>query len=110
MNLQALRRIQAEVKIPLVVHGGTGFPAESAAEVIALGVAKFNFGTALKQAYLSVIREKLEEYHEPMNPHLFLGMGGEQDILMAGREAVKLKAKELIMAYGFAGKPRKVLN
>lgn len=110
VNIQALREIQAEVKIPLVVHGGTGFPAESAAEVIALGVAKFNFGTALKQVYLSVIREKLEGYREPMNPHLFLGMGGEQDVFVAAREAVKLKVKELISAYGFAGKPRRVLG
>jgi hypothetical protein len=31
-------------------------------------------------------------------------MGGPQDILVAGREAVKRKARELIQAYGYAGK------
>jgi fructose-bisphosphate aldolase, class II len=104
VNIEALREIQAAVQVPLVVHGGTGFPSESAADVIALGVAKFNFGTALKQTYLAAVREKLAAYREPMNPHLFLGMGGPEDVMMAGREAVKSKVKELIRDFGFAGK------
>ena len=104
VDLEALRRIQAEITIPLVVHGGTSFPPEYAGAVISLGVAKFNFGTVLKQAYLAAIRNKLAGYHEPMNPHVFLGVGGEQDIMAAGRGAVKLKVKELIRVYGFAGK------
>ena len=39
-----------------------------------------------------------------MNPHLFLGMGGAEDLMVAGKEAVKRKCKELIQQYGFAGK------
>ena len=107
VDLEALRRIREAVDVPLVVHGGTGFPAESAARVIELGVTKFNFGTTLKQAYLAAVREKMADYHEPMNPHLFLGMGGPEDIMVAGREAVKVRVKELIQQYGFAGKPTK---
>jgi fructose-bisphosphate aldolase class II len=105
VDLEALRRIREAVDVPLVVHGGTGFPPESAADVIGLGVTKFNFGTTLKQAYLAALRDKMAAYHEPMNPHPFLGMGGPEDILVAGREAVKTRVKELIQQYGFAGKP-----
>lgn len=104
IDIDSLRRIHAEVSVPLVIHGGTGFPAEQAGVTISLGVAKFNFGTNLKQAYLAAVREKLAAYQEPMSPHEFLGMGGPQDILVAGREAVKRKARELIKAYGYAGK------
>jgi ketose-bisphosphate aldolase len=107
VDFEALRRIREVVDVPLVVHGGTGFPAECAAEVIRLGVTKFNFGTTLKQAYLAAVREKMAAYHEPMNPHPFLGMGGPEDIMVAGREAVKKRVKELIMQYGYAGKPAK---
>ena len=71
---------------------------------VRLGVAKVNFGTGLKQAYLAAVREKLAKYQEPMSPHPFIGMGGEDDILVAGREAVKLKCQELLRAYGSAGK------
>jgi fructose-bisphosphate aldolase class II len=102
IDLSVLARIREAVDIPLVIHGGTGFPPEAASEVIGLGVAKFNFGTNLKQAYLAAIREKLAAYAEPMNPHYFLGMGGEQDILVAARDAVKARVKELIRVYGFA--------
>ncbi len=99
IDVELLARIREQVDVPLVVHGGTGFPAACAAQVIRLGVAKFNFGTNLKQAYLAALREKLAPYTEPMNPHLFLGMGGQEDILVAARMAVKQRVQELIETY-----------
>ncbi len=99
IDLEGLQKIHAKVRIPLVLHGGTGFPAELAREAIVLGVAKFNFGTVLKQVYLRTLAENLAAYREPMNPHPFAGMGGEQDALAAAREAVKLKVKELLEKY-----------
>ncbi len=106
LDLGTLDRIRQAVKIPLVLHGGTGIPLELAQDCVRLGVAKVNFGTALKQAYLEALRQKLTSYHTPMSPHPFLGMGGEQDILMAGGEAVKVEVKKLLRAYGSAGKAR----
>jgi len=107
IDLDSLREIHRAVDIPLVIHGGTGFPLEHAHEVIALGVAKFNFGTNLKQAYLAAVSAALGAYAEPMNPHHFLGMGGDRDIMVAGRNAVKQKVKELVLACGYAGRPRR---
>jgi ketose-bisphosphate aldolase len=104
LDLRALQRIRETVRIPLVLHGGTGIPLEMAYDCVRLGVAKVNFGTALKQAYLEAVREKLAAYRAPMNPHPFLGMGGEQDVLRAGLEAVKIKVKGLLQAFGSAGK------
>jgi ketose-bisphosphate aldolase len=106
INLDSLKKIHEAVEIPLVIHGGSGFPVEHAGEAIALGVAKFNFGTNLKQAYLAAVRQALGAYAEPMNPHPFLGIGGDKDIMVAGRNAVKQKARELILAYGYAGASR----
>jgi ketose-bisphosphate aldolase len=106
INLDSLKKIHDAVDIPLVIHGGTGFPAEHAGAAIALGVAKFNFGTNLKQAYLAAVRAALGAYAEPMSPHPFLGIGGDKDIMVAGRNAVKQKTKELILAYGYAGAAR----
>jgi len=106
IDLDILRRIHEAVDVPLVIHGGTGFPCELAKEVIGLGVAKVNFGTALKQAYLSALRSGLDRYREASNPHPFLGMGGEEDILVAGREAVKREVKALLHTFGSAGKAK----
>jgi len=104
IDLAALERIRSAVRIPLVLHGGTGIPLDIVQDCIRLGVAKVNFGTALKQAYLEAVREKLRRYRVPMSPHPFLGMGGEQDILMAGLEAVRIKVRELLQAFGSVGK------
>jgi hypothetical protein len=60
----------------------------------------------LKQGYLAATREKLVNYREPMNPHPFLGMAGRDDVLVAGKEAVKGKVKELLEAFGSAWKAR----
>lgn len=104
LDLDALSEIGQAVPVPLVLHGGTGIPLEEADRSVRLGVAKVNYGTVLKQAYLSALREKLGAYREPMSPHPFVGMGGEADILVAGREAVKLKCRELLRAWGSSGK------
>jgi hypothetical protein len=41
-----------------------------------------------------------------MNRHPFPGMGGRDDVLVAGREAVKRKVEELLEAFGSAWKAR----
>jgi ketose-bisphosphate aldolase len=104
IDLDALGRIHDAVQVPLVLHGGTGIEPAHIPPSVRLGVAKVNFGTALKQVYLAAIQRKLAQYHEPLSPHPFVGMGGAQDILMAGREAVKQKARELMTQCGSVGK------
>lgn len=109
IDLETLGRIRDQVRAPLVLHGGTGIPLEGVDAYVRRGVAKMNFGTALKQAYLAAIKERLPEYQEPMNPHPFIGMGGCQDVLTAGKTAVKQKVKEFLVQCGSAGKA-KALN
>ncbi len=104
VDLRLLAEIERQVKLPLVVHGGTGFPRSKARQAARFGVAKFNFGTGLKQAYLRALRVSLTKYREPMNPHPFLGMGGREDILVAARQAVKREVIKLMRAFGSAGK------
>jgi ketose-bisphosphate aldolase len=99
IDLDCLKSIHEEIDLPLVIHGGTGFPREYARQAIELGVAKFNFGTNLKQACLVALREGLNRYQEPMSPHPFAGMGGEEDVFRAAREAVKKTVRELIETY-----------
>ena len=107
LDFDVLRRIRQKVDIPLVVHGGTGLPPESIETLIALGVAKLNYGTLLKQAWLASLQETLPRYHPPMSPHEFLGMGGNLDILVAARDAVKAKVKGLLQLCGSAGRSSK---
>ncbi len=103
LDLEALEEIGKAVSVPLVLHGGTGIPLQEATRAVQKGVAKVNYGTVLKQAYLAALRKKLALYHEPMSPHPFVGMGGDRDILVAGRDAVKSKCRELLRAWGSSG-------
>jgi ketose-bisphosphate aldolase len=106
VDLKLLAEIERLVSLPLVLHGGTGFPRRKAQQAVHCGVAKFNFGTGLKQAYLRALESSLRKYREPMNPHPFLGMGGRKDVLVAARRAVKREVVKLMQAFGSAGKAR----
>lgn len=104
IDLETLGRIRDQVPVPLVLHGGTGIPLEQVQAYINRGVAKMNFGTVLKQAYLASIKKRLPDYQEPMNPHPFAGMGGSKDILTAGKNAVTETVKEILVQCGSKGK------
>ena len=104
IDLKLLAEIERQVRLPLVIHGGTGFPRRKAQQAVRCGVAKFNFGTGLKQAYLRALQASLRKYREPMNPHPFLGMGGGKDILVGAREAVKREVAKLLRAFGAPGR------
>jgi ketose-bisphosphate aldolase len=104
LDLDLLEKIKRRVTVPLVLHGGTGIAAGALHEAIALGVAKVNFGTYLKQRYLSRVRAALGR--ESRDPHRQLGIGGPEDVLMAGRLAVRDAVLERIDWLGCRGKAR----
>ena len=47
--------------MPLVLHGGTGIPAEQIKKAISLGVAKINVNTELQLAFASGVRKYIED-------------------------------------------------
>jgi ketose-bisphosphate aldolase len=101
LDLDRLEQIRRRVSVPLVLHGGTGIAAESLRAAIALGVTKVNFGTYLKQRYLAAVRAALGRH--VVDPHKLLGIGGPEDVLVAGRLAVKAAVLERIDRLGCRG-------
>ncbi|MCC6579578.1 MAG: class II fructose-bisphosphate aldolase [Phycisphaeraceae bacterium] len=87
LDLDRLAAIARRVPTPLVLHGGTGIDAASLQAAIKLGVTKVNYGTYLKQRYLAAVRRALAQTQ--VNPHELLGIGGTQDVMVAGRLAVR---------------------
>ena len=102
LDLGLLEKIRRRVRIPLVLHGGTGIDGDSLQEAIALGAAKVNYGTYLKLAYLDAVRRTLDT--ECPDPHRVLGFGGEEDVMVAGRHAVRNAVLERIHLLGCCGK------
>lgn len=62
LNFERLAEIQKVTGgIPLVLHGGTGIPADQVKKAISLGVSKINVNTELQQAFAAATRKYIEE-------------------------------------------------
>jgi fructose/tagatose bisphosphate aldolase len=102
LDLARLKAIHQRVSIPLVLHGGTGIEDDSLQKAIQLGVRKVNYGTYMKQKYLSALRRTLAS-DEP-NPHALLGGGCVTDLMVVGRSVVRDAVLERIELLGCCGK------
>jgi len=56
----------------LVLHGGSGIPAEDVKEAIALGIVKVNVNTELRLAYKKALDKQLAENPEESTPYKIL--------------------------------------
>jgi len=104
IDFNHLARLHQAVKVPLVVHGGTGFPDEAVPRAVELGVAKFNVGTALKQAFLAGVREGLADLPPRVNVHQVVGSRKPGDFLERGKARMKAEVIRRMAVYGSAGK------
>jgi ketose-bisphosphate aldolase len=102
LDLIRLEEIRKRVNIPLGLHGGSGIPAASLRAAIQLGVTKVAYGTYLKQRYLAAQRKALGT--DEINPHKLLGMGEAEDVMVAGRLAVRDAILERIEHLGCCGR------
>ena len=57
LNLEHLEQLKKATGVPLVLHGGSGVKREMLLAAVALGIAKVNVGTAIRQAYESALSE-----------------------------------------------------
>jgi ketose-bisphosphate aldolase len=103
VNLSLLNSIRQAVSIPLVIHGGTGFPRQAVRPAIECGVAKFNVGTRLKQVFLDGMRDALAALPEPVDFHLAVGSHKDGDVLSAGKARMKREIVDWMRLCGSAG-------
>jgi fructose/tagatose bisphosphate aldolase len=85
IDFARLSALQQAVSIPLVIHGGTGFPAAAVPQTVALGVAKVNFGTALKGAFLAGLTDAVRTLPPHLSAHQTVGSRKETDVLQQAK-------------------------
>ncbi len=85
--------------MPLVLHGGTGIPADMIQKAISLGVAKINVNTECQLAFADATRKYVEAGKD------LEGKGFDPRKLLApGAEAIKATVKEKMELFGSVGK------
>jgi len=100
LNFEALDAIQQETgTLPLVLHGGTGIPAEMISKAISLGVSKINVNTECQLYFQEATRKYIEEGKD------LVGKGFDPRKLLApGFEGIKTCVKEKMELFGCIGK------
>jgi ketose-bisphosphate aldolase len=84
-----------QIRIPLVIHGGTGLKPDVARRLVSLGGSKFNVSTDLKHALIDATYDYISSHRDEYNP-------GKIDITV--KEAIKAKVGYWIDLLGSAGK------
>ena len=100
LNFDVLAKIQELTgTMPLVLHGGTGIPAEMIQKAIYLGVSKINVNTECQLAFAAATREYVEAGKD------LQGKGFDPRKLLApGFEAIKATVKEKMELFGSVNK------
>ena len=100
LSFETLAAVKEKVgDMPLVLHGGTGIPADQIKKAISLGVAKINVNTECQLAFAAATREYVEAGKD------LQGKGFDPRKLLApGAEAIKATVKEKMELFGSIGK------
>ena len=100
LRFDVLAKIQEKTgTMPLVLHGGTGIPAEMIKEAISLGVSKINVNTECQLAFAEETRKYIEAGKD------LEGKGFDPRKLLApGCEGIKATVREKMELFGSVNK------
>lgn len=100
LNFERLGEIQDVTNgKPLVLHGGSGIPADQIAKAISLGVSKINVNTELQLVFADATRKYIEAGKD------LQGKGYDpRKLLKPGADAIKDKVISMMKQFGSYGK------
>ncbi|MCH5211630.1 MAG: class II fructose-1,6-bisphosphate aldolase [Oscillospiraceae bacterium] len=100
LDFDALAATKALIgDLPLVLHGGTGIPADMIKKAISLGVAKINVNTECQLYFQEATRKYIEEGKD------LVGKGFDpRKLLLPGFEGIKEIVKEKMELFGSVNK------
>ena len=100
LDFDALQKISAAVgEMPLVLHGGTGIPADMIKKAISLGVSKINVNTECQLSFAAATRANVEARKDQQ------GKGFDPRKLLApGAQAICDTVKEKMELFGCINK------
>ena len=102
-----VKEISERIKMPLVMHGGTGVADEDVQKAISLGIRKVNIDTEIRVAFIETMKKeikKLEEAHQEADASEGIRKYDIRKILGPAREAAKEAIASKMKLFGSSGK------
>ncbi len=75
LGFDQMEEIHNLVKLPLVLHGGSGIPRDQIEKAIARGTCKINVNTECQQYWAKIVREVLAKDDKVYDPRKIIGPG-----------------------------------
>ncbi len=91
LDFERMVKIHELVKLPLVLHGGSGIPDELIKKAISCGICKININTELQIAWSAGVRKFLNEDNKVYDP---------RKIIKSGENSMKEMIKEKVTLFG----------
>lgn len=95
LGFKEMEAIRDAVKLPLVLHGGTGIPEHDIKKAISLGTSKVNVNTENQITFTAKVREVLAANTEAYDPRKYM---------VPGRDAIKATVVGKIREFGTSNK------
>jgi len=104
VDLNRLRAIRSALDVPLVIHGGSGFPTDVVRAVVEVGVSLFHVGSIMKRRFFEETRSVLLKRSETVDYQAWVGSRKDEDFLLPGKHAVQDAVRRKLCLYGAAGR------
>jgi len=89
VDVPRIKAVHDLVKIPLVLHGASGVPAETISEAIESGIAIINIDTELRMAYSNALRQSLAADLTEIDPRKIM-----KPVIESVKTAAEIKLKQ----------------
>lgn len=91
LDFVKMTQIKEIIRIPLVLHGGTGIPDDLIKKSISCGINKINLNTELQIVWSKAVRKYLQENPDVYDP---------RKIIKSGEESIKSIVKSKLELFG----------
>lgn len=89
LDFNTMKQISENIKIPLVLHGGSGIPNDMIKKAISCGINKINVNTELQQAWNEGVREYIKINQDIYDPRKIIS-SGEKNLKKVVKEKTNL--------------------
>ncbi|MDH2442925.1 class II fructose-bisphosphate aldolase [Amnibacterium sp. CER49] len=103
IDVNRIRDIDAAVDVPLVLHGGSGTPADQMRAAVEAGITKVNVGTKLKHVFRSALDPAPDSQNDP---NLLIGSREDRDVNIVAGRALTDEIRRLMQVFGSSGAVR----